>query len=440
MGISSEAIRRAFKATERITDADGEWLSLRAAHDHTGFSYNTLARARVLGTPWLPGHRKCRRRRFPDGLGQKRFYLLKADLDAMVEAAGRGQAVGPGEVSFGAAVKKLRVSARTIRTALNRQNVPVVERLVKNKNGRAYYAKFVPEGALAGIERREDRRDTWRRFTIEDGEDLWLSTAVALERYPKIHKDALRNNRNRPSPAMAGGILRGMEVYIPERKRTGKRFWVYLDADLKVFRPNKTGRRLIPAAETYPDAHGMWHPAPTARQLTGLKHSELRAAQAALSCHYLDGRQRPRDPIPPKGQRRPLRAKKVPNKNRARVRDRRIWVYHEEDLKAIAAKRGLCLGAAQAKRAAVEQAPTPRGLSASAQDFLDRLFDCKAFSPLYLMSSDEVAERLKPISPGNLRRVAADLKRRGLVDSQRGQGGGYWLTGLGKVHVQAARQ
>jgi hypothetical protein len=85
----------------------------------------------------------------------------------------------------------------------------------------------------------------------------------------------------------------------------------------------------------------------------------------------------------------------------------------------------------------VNEAQKP--LSALANDFLDTLFDWKAFSPAQRASVAEVAKKLGAIST-TLGRIACDLKRRGLVDSTQGQGGGYWLTRKGKLTVEANRQ
>jgi len=78
-------------------------------------------------------------------------------------------------------------------------------------------------------------------------------------------------------------------------------------------------------------------------------------------------------------------------------------------------------------------------LSAQEHDFLDGLFEFKAFSSATRATVDEVANR-RQLNTGTLGRTAVGLKEKGLVDSARGREGGYWLTPGGKVVVERARQ
>jgi hypothetical protein len=78
-------------------------------------------------------------------------------------------------------------------------------------------------------------------------------------------------------------------------------------------------------------------------------------------------------------------------------------------------------------------------LSHNAQDFLDHLFNCQAWSPAFRITVAEAAGALE-INAGTLGRTAANLKAQGFVESQEGRDGGYWLTDLGIRVVKQTRQ
>jgi hypothetical protein len=84
------------------------------------------------------------------------------------------------------------------------------------------------------------------------------------------------------------------------------------------------------------------------------------------------------------------------------------------------------------------QGPAP-GVSLEQCDILDKLYDLGAFSRRRSVRSADLAEKLG-LSDGTVRRRGACLKDKGLVDSGRGQVGGYWLTSDGKAYIEAARR
>lgn len=83
--------------------------------------------------------------------------------------------------------------------------------------------------------------------------------------------------------------------------------------------------------------------------------------------------------------------------------------------------------------------PSAQSLSESQYEFLDALFNVKAFSGAMRATVKEVSEKVDR-NAGTMLRVASQLKKLRLVDSQEGRGGGCWLTANGKATVEAARR
>lgn len=87
----------------------------------------------------------------------------------------------------------------------------------------------------------------------------------------------------------------------------------------------------------------------------------------------------------------------------------------------------------------VEAGKAPFDPAGRGQDFLDKLYDMKAFSREYRVSVDDVTKSLKLGGGDYLGVVATKLKDAELVDSRTGRGGGYWLTENGKALVEKLR-
>jgi len=80
-----------------------------------------------------------------------------------------------------------------------------------------------------------------------------------------------------------------------------------------------------------------------------------------------------------------------------------------------------------------------KNLNATQHEFLDCLYDLKAFSSEMRATVKEIAERTDRIA-STMGRVGSNLKARGLVDACEGSGGGFWLLSQGKRTVEKARK
>jgi DNA-binding MarR family transcriptional regulator len=78
-------------------------------------------------------------------------------------------------------------------------------------------------------------------------------------------------------------------------------------------------------------------------------------------------------------------------------------------------------------------------LSGSQQDVLDALYDWGAVSSAMRASLDEVAQR-RALSRVTVGHAAAKLRGMGLIATERGPGGGCWLTEAGRVVAEKNRQ
>jgi hypothetical protein len=83
-----------------------------------------------------------------------------------------------------------------------------------------------------------------------------------------------------------------------------------------------------------------------------------------------------------------------------------------------------------------------RELSDRQRDILQGLYERRAFDVDHRMTTDEIADAVAGKGrgrPDSFKRPVADLKRRTLIDTKDGSGGGCWLTDTGRDYIKQAR-
>jgi hypothetical protein len=108
------------------------------------------------------------------------------------------------------------------------------------------------------------------------------------------------------------------------------------------------------------------------------------------------------------------------------------WIGHE------AWKRNLCKCGPVPKAVDADNEPSDRQ-----RDILQTLFKQKAFDIDHRMTTADVTEAVEGKGRGNaeaFKRPIADLKKRGLVNTKSGSGGGIWLTDAGREHIKKTRR
>jgi hypothetical protein len=482
--------KRAYKATEVRTDSDGDWLSPRAAARYTGQHRDTLRKWRLNGTPLLGG-RKLESRMFSDGLGRKTRFLSKALLDKAI--ATRAQGVPGAEsgqwvpIQEAAATYRWSVGAlknwckracpylsRPIRSAREfcngRTGRPVLKRILWKpdleeiktaRNAGAVPADKItladvakecgvspqtvhrwrreglagkPRKKLAGAKGTIGLADRKRRgwlFALGDVDELkalraageeqvyhdevgdWLSESLALDRFPNARPWSLAPYRNQSCPQLGGEILRAQEI----RSRTGPRGtrWVYLLEDLKRLAPPKRGKPIAAPEQPLNDAEGRWLPLAQACELAGLTPGRL---------YYLR-------------EEKTVRAKKVRSATHNRSRHKKVWVYHEGDLQAVAAKRGhvvrgrpeIHARVSDPPQTALPPAPSPAAPAANAaqRPFIPTAFQQRILEALKekVLTADSLQSKLNVDRKRLFRDGLNKLKEQGKIINDRAAGGYY---------------
>jgi hypothetical protein len=406
-------IKCLFKATERLRDADGEWLAPRVAAAYCDVCPETLAEWRKHGCLWIGG-KKLVTRKFGDGPGRLTRYYLRSQLEQAIAAATAWDPAEDGGqwVSVADAAAQYRWNAHTFFAWL-REGCPYLDgkkprskkAVVMGDKGQPHLTRFAwrkeleeiqrireaspANGDWLPIRRAAERLDVttqaigqwvrnglpgrerskltakWARVCCDrprmgwlvataeieeierrrmqlgelphaDAQGTWLPASLATERYPNATVDLLKRYRNKPCSWLAGAVLRARRI---RRQNRGpgrrKRLWVYLEDDLKLLTAPGTARERVKSI--HGDNEGAWHPLALACELTGLTPVTLHELRNDESCHYLDGRSGPRQPVP--AAKRPLRAKHVRNPAPKKRQNKRMWVYHQDDLRIISERR-----------------------------------------------------------------------------------------------------
>lgn len=168
-----EALKRTFRERDRLKDKGEWWLTIRCVSELLGVCNTTIYRWAPYGCPFLLRFRCLRIRTLDRGNGREATYFSERDVLAIIKKRDKIDEWPflpeyPGLIEAGIAASELNVSRGSLRRIVREMGLCFERKRVFLSNGRSFPSPYLPRWAFEKIEEYRDLKLRAGRITVDE--------------------------------------------------------------------------------------------------------------------------------------------------------------------------------------------------------------------------------------------------------------------------------